>query len=340
MSAPPSIDRLSGILQRFRVQAHLHHSGMLCGISHFDASGGHGYLHVLRRGSLEVSHPHARDVPARLRLDEPTLLFYPRPLTHRFHNPPVEGSDLTCARLDFEGGVGSPLVRALPPLVALPLARVAGLDLALELLFAEADRVRCGHRLLVDRLFEVVLIQLLRWLLDHPQEAGVRSGFICGMSDVRLARALTAMHDAPGEPWTLERLAERAGMSRTAFAAAFREAVGQTPIDYLADWRMVLVQARLREGDSIKRLAAELGYASSSGLSRAFAAKLGVSPRQWLARLAAENQAAAGRAGVAAAAPPSKPSVGFPQHRAQVFDEGEGAARQEVAAGRHAPDGR
>ena len=289
MSAPPSIDRLSGILQRFRVQAHLHHSGMLCGISHFDASHGHGYLHVLRRGRLEVSHPHAHEVPGHLRLDEPTLLFYPRPLTHRFHNPPAEGSDLTCARLDFEAGVGSPLVRALPPLVVLPLARVAGLDLALELLFSEADRVRCGHRFLVDRLFEVVLIQLLRWLLDHPQEAGVRSGFICGMSDVRLARALTAMHDAPGEPWTLERLAERAGMSRTAFAAAFREAVGQTPIDYLADWRMILVQARLREGDSIKRLAAELGYASSSGLSRAFAAKLGVPPRQWLARLAAEG---------------------------------------------------
>ncbi len=270
---------------------------MLCGISHFDAGQGYGYLHVLRRGSLEVSHPHARDVPEHLCLDEPTLLFYPRPLTHRFHNPPVEGSDLTCARLAFEGGGDSPLVRALPPLVALPLARVAGLDQALELLFAEADRVRCGHRLLVDRLFEVVLIQLLRWLLDHPREAGVRPGVIFALSDARLARALTAVHEAPGEPWTLERMAERAGMSRTAFANAFRDAVGQTPADYLAAWRMDLAQARLSGGESIKRLAAELGYASPSGFSRAFTARHGLTPRQWLSRRTSEDDdAAAARA--------------------------------------------
>src|SRR3546814_11423683 len=87
--------------------------------------------------------------------DEPTLLLYPCPFTHRFHNPPVEGSDFTCARLNFDGGSYNPLARALPPLIALPLARVSGLDLALELLFAETDRVRCGQRLLADRLFEI-----------------------------------------------------------------------------------------------------------------------------------------------------------------------------------------
>src|SRR3546814_2590429 len=74
-------------------------------------------------------------------------------------------------------------------------------------------RVRCGQRLLADRLFEVVVIQLMRWLLDHPQEAGIRPGFITGLSDPRLARALVAMHDGPGEPWPLERMAERAGRS-------------------------------------------------------------------------------------------------------------------------------
>ncbi|MDN5844003.1 MAG: AraC family transcriptional regulator [Alcaligenaceae bacterium] len=284
MSASPPIDRLSGILERFRVQAHLHHSGALCGLNHFDARGGHGYLHVLRRGRLKVSHPGARDVPRSMHFDEPTLLLYPRPFTHRFHNPPVEGSDFTCARLNFDGGSYNPLARALPPLIALPLVRVSGLDLALELLFAETDRVRCGRRLLVDRLFEVVVIQLMRWLLDHPQEAGVRPGFITGMSDRRLARALVAMHDAPGEPWPVERMAERAGMSRTAFANTFREVVGQTPADYLNDWRIALAQNRLREGQPIKILTDELGYSNPSALSRAFSAKVGMSPRDWLAK--------------------------------------------------------
>jgi len=288
MHSLPPLDRLSGILERFRVQAQLYHSGALCGVTTFDACEGYGYLHVLRRGELQVSHPGDRRGLGWKRFDEPTLLLYPRPLTHRFHNPPQEGSDFTCARLNFDGGAYNPLARALPALVAIPLARVPGLEMALELLFSEVDQVRCGQRLLVDRMFEVVVIQLMRWLLDHPQEAGVQPGFITGLSDPRLARALVAMHDAPGENWSLERMAGCAGMSRTAFANRFREVVGQTPADYLGDWRMALAQGRLRAGQPIKLLAEELGYANPSALSRAFAAKVGMSPREWLAKVTHE----------------------------------------------------
>lgn len=282
MNALPPVDRLSGLLERFRVRAQLFHTGALCGLSHFDAGEGHGYLHVLRRGELEVSHPGDRQLPPRLVFKEPTLLLYPRPTTHRFHNPPQEGADFTCAKLMFECGSNNPLARALPSLIALPLSRVDGLDAALTLLFAEADRVRCGQRLMADRLFEVVLLQLLRWLLDHPQEGGIQPGLITGLSEPRLARALVALHEAPGQAWTLERMAACAGMSRTVFANTFREVVGQTPADYLTDWRIMLAQARLRAGCSIKQLAQELGYANQSALSRAFAARMGQSPRGWL----------------------------------------------------------
>lgn len=291
--AAPPLDRLSGLLERFRVQAQLHHTGSLCGLTHFDACDGHGYLHVLRRGTLQVHHPGSREVPESLQLDEPTLLFYPRPFTHRFHNPPVDGSDFTCARLAFDGGAQNPLARALPPLIALPLARVQGLDAALSLLFAETDRVRCGQRLLADRLFEVVVLQLLRWLLDHPQEASIRAGLITGLSEPRLARVLVAIHDAPGQAWSLERMAELAGMSRTSFANTFRDVVGQTPADHLADWRIALAQSRLREGQPIKALAEELGYANASALSRAFSGRTGMSPRDWLRHQAQRDSAGA-----------------------------------------------
>lgn len=282
MSTLPPVDRLAGVLENFRFQAQLFHSGPLCGLTSFDASEGHAYLHVLRRGQLEVSHPGSRDVPASMHFNEPTLLFYPRPLSHRFHNPPREGADFTCARLDFDGGIAHPLVRGLPSLIALPLARIPGLAMTLELLFNETDHVRCGQRLLTDRLFEVLVIQLLRWLLDHPQEVGIPAGFITGLSDPRLARALAAMHDRPGEIWSLSSLAEQAGMSRTAFANSFRDVVGQTPLDYLTDWRIALAQRRLRQGRPIKALADELGYANASALSRVFAAKTGMAPREWL----------------------------------------------------------
>ncbi|GAB3550535.1 AraC family transcriptional regulator [Noviherbaspirillum agri] len=282
MNTQPPIDRLSALLKRFRVRVNFFHSGRLCGLQKYDSSSGLGFLHVLRRGTMEVTHHGAAGVPTKLVLDEPTLLFYPRPLTHHFHNPPHDGSDFTCAAVEFEGGAANPLACSLPPFIRLRLADVDGLEPALGLLFAETDRMRCGQGLLADRLFEIVLIQLLRWLLDHPEEAGVQPGLITGLSDPRIARALVAIHEVPGDSWTLERLAERAGMSRTSFATVFKKVVGQTPADYLASCRIALAQAGLREGRPIKLLADQLGYANPPALSRAFAAKVGLSPREWL----------------------------------------------------------
>jgi len=79
--SPPPIDRLSALLERFRLRAHLFHAGPLCGVTHFAAQPGRGFLHVLRSGEMEVTH-RARGVKRRLQVSEPTLLFYPRPLAH------------------------------------------------------------------------------------------------------------------------------------------------------------------------------------------------------------------------------------------------------------------
>ncbi|MEO8410968.1 MAG: AraC family transcriptional regulator [Propionivibrio sp.] len=278
---PEPIDRLSSLLERFRVRAHLLHSGALCGLTQFDVQPGRGFLHVLRRGKMVVVHRPASGLLLRQPVQAPSLLFYPRPIAHQFENAPLDGSDFTCATLDFAGGANHPLARALPSLVLLPLSAIDGLDLSLTLLFAETDQVRCGHRLLADRLFEVVLIQLLRWLLDHPDEGKIPTGLLTGFADARLSRALVAMHEEPGSAWTLARMAEKAGMSRSAFAVRFKEAVGETPSDYLASWRLTIAQARLREGQSVKVIANELGYGNASALSRLFTKKLGKSPRQW-----------------------------------------------------------
>ena len=282
------LDRLSSLLERFRVSAHLFHTGALCGVSTFDAQPGQGFLHVLRQGELVVTHRKGLGVTRRIEAREPTLFFYPQPLTHQFHNAPKDGADFTCASVHFEGGSTHPLVRALPPLVVLPLAKVPGLEGALNLLFAEADAVQCGHRLIADRLFEVVLLQLLRWLLDHGEEGGLSIGLAAGLADPQLARALTAMHEQPQHPWTLELLAEQAAMSRSSFASRFKDTVGLAPFDYLSDWRMTIAKKLLRQGQAVKTIAPELGYANASALSRVFAQRTGLSPREWLAQASAE----------------------------------------------------
>ena len=275
---PAPVDRLAPILDRFHIRAQLFHTGPLCGLHVFDAVPGRAFLHVLRRGTMEVEHQGDHGL-VRTALAEPTLLLFRRPVHHVFRNVPVDGSDFTCATLDFDGGERNPIVQSLPALLAVPLAAVEGLGPTLDLLFAEADRVRCGSRLLAGRLFEVLLVQVLRWALDHPAQSGVHHGTLAGLSRPQLAKALSAVHARPGEPWPLERLAAQAGMSRSAFAAAFKHAVGTTPAAYVLDWRLGLAAARLREGRAVKQVAHELGFAGAGALLKGFRRRYGVSPR-------------------------------------------------------------
>ncbi|HEU4665958.1 MAG TPA: AraC family transcriptional regulator [Dokdonella sp.] len=268
------MDRLDALLQRFSVTARMFHSGALCGITEFAAEPGLGQLHLVRRGPIGVSHAGAPEV----RIDVPTLLLYPRPIAHRFDTDPAVGADMACAHLRFAAGGAHPLADALPAFVGLPLAELGGCAGVLDVLFDEAFQPRCGRQALVDRLFEAVFVFVLRRLMD---EGRIEHGLFAGLAHPQLARALTAMHERPAHAWTLESLAAEAGMSRSVFAAAFRDTVGSTAGDYLARWRVGLAQQALRRGRPLKLVAGEVGYGSEAALSRAFKAWVGHSPRDW-----------------------------------------------------------
>ena len=271
--ADPPVDRLQALLQRFPVSARLFHSGALCGINDFDDNG-FGQLHLVRRGPLEVQHAGESH-----HVDEPTLLFYPRPLPHRFISDARTGADMACANLDFGGGrAGDPVSRALPAFVALPLRALPQAAPLLDLLFDEAFAQRCGRQVLVDRLFDAVLVLLLRHLIDHGQ---VRGGLLAGLAHPQLRKALVRMHDVPADAWTLETMAQAAGMSRSRFAETFAQTVGKAPAAYLADYRITLAQQALLRGEPLERIAAAVGYGSAAALSRAFSAACGVAPRAW-----------------------------------------------------------
>ncbi len=267
------VDRLEVLLDRFPVSAQVFHAGPLCGINTLEGDDGCGQLHLVQRGPLEVSH-----AGTTVRVGEPSLLLYPRPLAHRFSADPERGADVACANLRFEGGVQNPVAAALPAFACLPLAALQGAAPVLALLFEEAFERRCGRQAMVDRLFEVVMIQLLRHLMESGE---VRGGLLSGLSHPRLRNAIVAMHESPARDWTLEDLAGVAGMSRSVFAAAFREALGTPPGQYLQGWRVGLAQQALRRGRPLKVVAGEVGYGSEAALSRAFKAHSGLSPRAW-----------------------------------------------------------
>ena len=267
-------DRLDALLNHFPVRARLFHSGALCGVTDFPAAEDCGQLHLVKAGAIEVIH---RGLPAQ-QVTTPSLLLYPRPLARRFVADAGSGADLACANLRFEGGPANPIAAALPDVVCLPLADIDGAERVLALLFAEAFGNNCGRHALVDRLFEVVLIQVLRHLMETDQ---VQGGMLAGMAHAKLRKALVAMHEQPAAAWSLETLAEIAGMSRSVFANAFRTTVGCTPGIYLQGWRVRLAQQALGHGRALKMIAVEVGYGSEAALSRAFKAHCGMTPRDW-----------------------------------------------------------
>lgn len=268
------VDRLDALLQRFSVSARMFHSGPLCGIHEFLPEPGLGQLHLVRRGRVDIRHVGARDAC----VVEPSLLFYPRPMTHRFDTDAQAGADMACAHVRFNAGSANPLADALPAFVCMPLAELEDTAGVLDTLFDEAFHPRCGRQAVVDRLFEVVLIRILRALMSAGR---VDAGLLAGLAHPQLARALVAMHERPAHPWTLESLAAEAGMSRSAFAPTFRATLGITPGVYLGQWRVSLAQDALRKGRAMKVIADEVGYGSEAALSRAFKAQCGVPPREW-----------------------------------------------------------
>lgn len=273
-----STDRLDALLRRFSVTARMFHAGPLCGITDYPATPDVGQLHLVRRGPVKAQHGSRR----RESIDVPSVIFYPRPMRHRFICDRKIGADLVCGHVLFNAAAVNPIAQALPPVVVMPLADIEGAETLLEALFREAFAVQCGRRHIVNRLFEVVLILLVRTLMNR---GAVVSGMLAGMSHPRLARALIAIHESPGEAWTLDELANRAGMSRSHFAATFHEVVNTTPGDYLTHYRISVAQDLLRRGEALKNIAGSVGYGSTAALSRAFSAVAGRSPREWRAAL-------------------------------------------------------
>lgn len=269
------MDHFAPFFERFSLSARTFYSGQQCGVSpNLDEPS--GYLHVLRKGILTVIRPNARP----LVLDTPSILFFPRPQQHRVHGPEIEGADLVCATVQFGTGMLNPLAASLPEPFIVPLNVLPELAPALELLFSEANSQSPGRQVALDRLFEYVLVLLMR---SAAKEHLLDSGVLLGLADERLSKAIEVMHKHPEVPWSLEELAQRAGMSRARFAARFRRVVGMTPFDYLTDWRLGVAQTMLRKGKSLKLIASAVGYTNASALTRVFTRRLGMSPSDWLA---------------------------------------------------------
>lgn len=207
------------------------------------------------------------------------LLFYPRPIEHRFDVQDQMDAEVLCATVHYEAGLGNAVCFSLPVVVAIPFRLAIGLDVTLDLLFSEADGKRLGREVLIDRLCDVLLIQIIRFAIDNGFVVG---GVLAGLAHQKLERAIMAIISDPGGAWTLESLAALTHQSRNVFARSFKDVIGTTPAAFVAQARIQLAQRLLREGKSLPVVAEMVGFSSQPALSRAFSRETGFSPSTWL----------------------------------------------------------
>lgn len=190
---------------------------------------------------------------------------------------------LVCGYLACDAGPFNPLIENLPSVMT--SGRGDGRDASwlgqfIRYAVVEAAQKRAGHEIVLTKLSELMFIDLVREHIQALPSHG--TGWLAGLGDPFIGKALSLIHGRPAHSWTLEELAKRVGQSRSVLAERFTEIVGMPPMHYLAKWRIQLSCELLKRNDAnLSEIAAEVGYESDSAFSRAFKRIAGVTPSAW-----------------------------------------------------------
>lgn len=233
----------------------------------------------------------ARDGPPALGLDE-SLDFFRAMMAGELPFVVPEGGGgpdrarFLCGFLGCDARPFNPLLATLPRLmhVRRPASgQVDLLDRLIELTVAEAHIERPGGGAIRLRLSELMFVEVVRRYLEAlPAD---QTGWLAGLRDPGIGRALALLHERPAHAWTIEELATQCAMSRSTLAERFTRLVGQPPMHYLARWRIQLASRLLADGAiKVSAVALEVGYESEAAFSRTFKKIAGVSPAAWRTR--------------------------------------------------------
>lgn len=191
-------------------------------------------------------------------------------------------TQLVCGHFAFDPGARHALLEALPPYIQIKdygKATPDWLNDTLKIIGGEASGEQLGSEIIALKLSEIIFTQAVRLYLTT--EGRDRPG-LAGFADPNIHRALEAIHGAPSETWTVERLARIAGLSRTAFATRFSQTLANTPLGYLTDWRMQLARRLLLDSElPIIEVAERSGYQSEAAFGRVFKRYFDVPPARF-----------------------------------------------------------
>jgi AraC-like DNA-binding protein len=193
----------------------------------------------------------------------------------------VPQTSLVCGFIGIDSRPFNPLLASLPRLLHVPAERAGDWSGQLAQLAAtESASKRPGSEAVLERLSEMMFVDALRRHIDAMTDQA--SGWLAGLRDRIVGRALALMHERPAADWTIDELGRQVGLSRSALNQRFVDLVGLPPIQYLAQWRMQLASQMLRDTRSpIAAIALDVGYDSEAAFVRAFKRLVGTPPATW-----------------------------------------------------------
>lgn len=241
---------------------------------------------LLEKGNLALV-PHGQGHLAYTDPHCPTSKLFDLPIhkvSERFetlcHGGGGAPTQLLCGVVRFDHVAAAQLIAQLPKVLTVDAwedGKDAWLHSTMRFLTREAKELRPGSETVMTRLADILVIQMIRSWIEHEPEQ--ERGWFAALRDAQIGQAMLAIHQNPAESWTLERLARRASLSRSTFAARFTDLVGEPAMRYLTRWRLQLAHTQLREGkQTLAALALECGYRSEAAFCRAFKRRYGIPP--------------------------------------------------------------
>ena len=264
----------------------------------------HGDAHVMSSApGLRASAP--LDPSAMPRPDQlPVFLNY-RGETVALADPEAcndAGTTVVCGFFGCDMRPFNPLIASLPRLLHVRAAdgvHDGWIEQFMRFAVTESRQKRPGGEALLERLSETMFVELMRRYLDGLPEG--QTGWLAGLRDRFVGRALALLHERPGAGWTIDSLAEKVGLSRSALHERFAQFTGQPPMQYLANWRMQVASGLLTQTNAnVAAIALEVGYESEAAFSRAFKRATGTPPAAWRRQRAALPQRSAPQRGAPA----------------------------------------
>ncbi|HWB82229.1 MAG TPA: AraC family transcriptional regulator [Nannocystaceae bacterium] len=207
------------------------------------------------------------------------------PIQAQFGDTGRDPVHVVCGFLACDSRPFNPLLEALPRVLhvrkrdATPGTDI--LDHFISSALVESTTPRAGGEVVLARLSELMFVEAVRRFVAALPSAQL--GWLAGLRDAQIGRALAVLHARAAHPWTLEELAREVGSSRSVLAERFAEYVGVPPMQYLAQWRMQLAATMLGGPATLTKIAEDVGYGSEAALSRAFKKIVGVTPAAWRA---------------------------------------------------------